>query len=185
MRRVDLYHFSLPLSLTHISLSYFSCLQSLNTLVNVILEVKTEMVCAMQMVSSDRGDSTFSPSCVKVQMGCSLCCSMGHSEDVWTMCSVVAWEGASIFSREGRVFDSLQLGGCSEQAARKDADVVVPHFVQENELGDLSKACSGMRWFSTPTLTLPPHSCIYSCQMRDWVHWDGQWFTALPTSFSF
>lgn len=90
IRRVDLYHFSLLLSLTHISLSYFSCLQSLNTLVNVTLEVKTEMVCATQMVSSDKGDSTFSPSCVKVQVGCSLCCSVGHSEDVWTTCSVVA-----------------------------------------------------------------------------------------------
>lgn len=54
-------------------------------------------------------------------------------------------KGASTFSTEGRVFGSLQLGGRSEQAARKDADVVVPHIVQENEQGDLLKASSGMR----------------------------------------
>lgn len=146
-----------------------------------MLEVKKEMVCATQMVGSGKGDSTFPLSCVKAQMGCSLWCSKGRSEGVWTVCAVVGWEGCKHFSAEGRVFGFLQL--CSQQAARKDADVV-PHFVQENELGDLSKACSGMRWFSTPTLTLPPHSCIYGCQMRDLAYWDGQWFPALPTSFS-
>lgn len=77
-------------SLSHIFLSYFSYLQSLNALVNVMLEVKKETVCATQMVGSDKGDSTFSPSCVKVQMGCTLWCSMGCSEDVWTACVVVA-----------------------------------------------------------------------------------------------
>lgn len=79
--QVDLYHFS-PLS--HISLSFFSYPDSLNTLVNAMLEVL------------DNGDSTFSPSCVKVRTGCSLWSSVGHS-DVWPMCSAVAWEGCKYF----------------------------------------------------------------------------------------
>lgn len=68
----------------------------------------------------------------------------GGAEDIWIMCSVPK-KGARIVSTQGRVFRSLKLGGCSEQAARKDADVAVPHFVQENDLGDLSQTCSGMR----------------------------------------
>lgn len=87
----------LPVPLSHISLSYFSYLQSLNTLVTVMLEVRKEMVCATQMVHSGKRDSTFLHSCVKEQRGCSLWWSVGHSEDTWTVCSAAAWEGCKHF----------------------------------------------------------------------------------------
>jgi len=86
MRQVDLlYHF--PLSPPS-SFLFLIPIKSQH-LVNIMLEVEKELVCATQMVGSDKEDSTFLPSCVKVQMGCILCCSVGHSEDVWTMCSGV------------------------------------------------------------------------------------------------
>lgn len=74
MRKIDLlYYFSQTLSFSHIFfLSYFSCLQSLSTVVDVMLEVRKAMICATQMVGPDKGNSTFWLSCVKVQMGCSF-----------------------------------------------------------------------------------------------------------------